>query len=105
MIKRYKTIFKEGKSLSDFFNKFPDDAKSWSQATDELREISKTAREYILELDYKEIKPLNFNSFSTPSKWNTESKKYINKVYKMMSDKCKKQFDNYLKEYFDIDKK
>jgi len=103
MINRYKSIFKESQNLNQFLDKFPNNTKNWSEATDELRDICNTAREYIEEYDYKKIKPLNFKSFNTPSEWNTKSKKYINDIYKSMSDKCKKQFNQYLKDHFKID--
>jgi len=103
MIKRYESIFKEGQNLNKYLDKFPNNAKNWSQATDELKDISRTAREYIEEYDNKVLQPLNFKSFKTPSEWNTESKKYIKNVYKSMGDNCKKQFNKYLKDHFKID--
>ena len=103
-MKPYKSIFKESEStiLDKIFDQFPDDAKDWSQATDELRDISRTAREYIGEYDNKEVKALNFKSFNKPSEWNTESKKYILKQYGDMSAECKKAFEKYLKDHFEF---
>ncbi len=73
--------------INSFLNKFPDDATSWKQATDEVRDISRVARETYNEEtlnvsheDKKAMKSLNFNSFTTPSKWNTEGKKFIKKA-------------------------
>ena len=89
--------------MDNYLNEYPDDAKSWADATDELKDIAKTAREFIGEYDDKQIKPLDFKSFKTPSEWNTKAKKYIKDTYESMSDNCKKEFENELKDRFKIE--
>lgn len=88
--------------LNKFLNKFPNDATSWRFATDEIRDIARTAKEYYNELENKNIQACNFRSFTKPSAWNTKGKKYINMVYNKMNPKTKKQFNDYLKRHFNI---
>ena len=88
--------------LKTFLAQFPDKAKSWSQATDEVREIAKAAKEHYNEYDHKNIKPCDFRSMLTPSTWNTRGKKYIFRVYDKMSAKTKAEFNHYLKKTFNI---
>lgn len=89
-------------ALKKFLAQFPDDAKSWAKATDEVRDIARTAKEYYNELEGKNIQPCDFRSMKTPSEWNTKGKKYIFKVYDKMSAKTKVEFNDYLKRHFDI---
>ena len=85
--------------LKKFLSQFPNDADNWKEATDEIREIAKLAKEYYneydLELDNNDVdalKPLDFNKLNTPSKWNTKGKEYIIDIYDKMSAKTKKEF-------------
>lgn len=88
--------------LKKFLDGFPNDTKSWAKATDEVREIAKTAKEYYNEMDNKNIQPCDFRSMRTPSQWNTKGKSYIFKVYDKMSAKTKTEFNKYLKDHFNI---
>jgi hypothetical protein len=87
------------KDIESFLSKFPDNATSWKNATDEIRDISRTAKEYYNELDLglsgdklHETNALNFRELKTPSDWNTKGKQHINNIYSKMSDNTKKQF-------------
>ncbi len=88
--------------LTKFLAKFPDDTKSWAKATDEVRDIARTAKEYYNEMEGKDIQPCDFRSMKTPSEWNTKGKNYIFKVYDKMSAKTKTEFNGYLKSHFNI---
>lgn len=88
--------------LVKFLKQFPDDAKSWAKATDEIREIARSVKEYYNEFENKKIAPLDFRTLRTPSDWNSKGKKYILKVYDKMSDKTKKEFNDYLKTDWNI---
>lgn len=112
--KELKYALAESSVLSPFkkmFAKFPRDAKSWSQATDEMRDMAKLARQYYneLELDLtddevedegKGIQSLNFRSFKTPSEWNSKAQDFIIMVYNKMSPQIKKEFLVRCKELF-----
>lgn len=96
------------KNIESFLSKFPDKANSWKVATDEIRDMARTAKELYNEheLDVyhddeeKGLKPLNFRELKTPSEWNTQGKKYIREVYSKMSDKTKKKFEESFSHWF-----
>lgn len=92
--------------IENFISKFPDNATCWSQATDEIRDLARTAKEYYNEIDLdllsEEVEegqgqqPLNFRALKTPSEWNTQGKVYIREVWTLMSEQTKKQwFENW----------
>jgi hypothetical protein len=88
-------------NLLEFLNWFPSDAKSWGQATDELRDLARMARITYLEVDEKEFEPLDFKTLKTPSEWNTKGKLYIFDMYLRMSDEAKKEFLDAFEQTFD----
>ena len=90
-------------SLNKFLEQFPNEAETWANATDEVRDIARMAKEYYNDYEHKKLKPCDFRSMVTPSQWNTEGKKYINDVYNKMNLDTKKAFNIYLKECFNID--
>lgn len=107
MAKGGKTSKGLPKNIERFLAKFPDNATSWDKATDEIREIARTAREYyngitldVLEEDPKALQPLDFRSFKTPSQWNTQAKKFIRDTYAKMNDQTKIQFNEMVGERF-----
>lgn len=81
------------KKLDDYLDKFPDNAKTWSLATDEIRDMARMVKEYYndqidsiyssnkLYKKEKEMKALNFNAITSPSKWNRDGKEYIKKGF------------------------
>jgi len=89
--------------LKKYLSQFPNNAKNWNQATDEVREIAKLVKEYYNEYENKNILACNFKLFATPSKWNTEGKKYIFRIYDKMDNITKKEFNKKLKDLYNID--
>lgn len=87
-------------NLLKYLELFPNDAKSWNQATDELRDIARMSRMTYLELDEKDYPALDFKQLKTPAEWNTKSKSYIKEMYDRMSDKAKKEFLDNFEEIF-----
>lgn len=95
------------KKLLKFLEKFPNNTQSWSEATDEIRDIARGARESHTELDldllYDEWEtnpeapqPLDFRKLKSPSAWNTEGKKYIIEMLdKMGAEAANSFFDDY----------
>lgn len=85
--------------IEKFLAKFPDNAICWSQATDEIRDLARTAKEIYNEIeldlteneieDGKGLQPLNFRSFNKPSQWNTLGKQYILDTFDKMGDRAK----------------
>ncbi len=98
-----RTTLNEGlKELQKFLNKFPDDTDSWRWATDEVRDIARSAREFYNELNKNGdiAKPLDFREFQTPSEWNTKGKAFIFAVYNKMDNDTKEQFDKWVYNHF-----
>lgn len=98
--------------LDAFLSEFPDDAQNWGQATDEIRDTARWAREFYTEIDLdgspddweknKEIpQPLNFRSFKTPSEWNTQAKKYIVDIWNKMSEQAREKLIDRLGEWLE----
>jgi rubrerythrin len=81
--------------IEKFLSKFPNKTTSWKHATDEIRDIARTAKEYHNEFSDEKIKPLNFRDFKTPSEWNTKGKQYIKNVFNLMNSQAKKEFIKY----------
>lgn len=85
--------------LDKFLEKFPNNAASWNQATDEVRDLARTAKEYHNELDLdvasddpKAHESHDFRVHKTPADWNTKGKKYIQDTVSKMSDATKNAF-------------
>jgi hypothetical protein len=87
-------------NLLKYLQLFPNDAKSWNQATDELRDIARMSRMTYLEVDEKNYPALDFKQLKTPGEWNTKSKSYIKEMYTRMSNKAKKEFLDNFEETF-----
>lgn len=62
--------------------KFPADATCWSQATDEVRDMSRWARE---ELGLDEDAATNFRAISTPARWNKVGAESAAKFFALMN--------------------
>lgn len=87
------------KKLDSFLNKFPDNATSWSQATDEVRDLARSAREHhneydlnVSEDDSKAAQSLNWREMKTPAEWNSKGKKFIKEMVGKMGKEAKDAF-------------
>lgn len=88
--------------LENFLAKFPDNASNWTQATDEIRDLARTAKEYYNEIDLdltqteveegQGLQPLDFRAIKTPAEWNSKGKAYILSTFDLMSERTKIQF-------------
>lgn len=88
------------REISGYMKKFPSDAKSWSQATDEMRDLSRIARETISEQQGTTVAAIDYQAIKTPAEWNKKSKAFVSKVYKKMTPATKNVFYKYFKQYF-----
>lgn len=68
---------------------FPIDTISWANATDEVRDMSRAARQ-ILELS--ELHAVRFDNLRSPSEWNQHGVHSIIRWYKQMSNTQQEQF-------------
>jgi len=113
MITTLEDFLNENKSsklpskIEKFLKKFPDNATSWKEATDEIRDMARTAKEYYNELvldvlkdDEKALKPLDFKSIKTPSEWNKKGKEYIRNVFNKLNTQGKEEFIEYFDKHF-----
>lgn len=80
---------------------FPKDATCWSQATDEVRDMCRTAR---IVANVPEELAVDFRVLFTPSAWNTKGIDGIVRFYRDMSqeqrDECIKLFTNLFPDIF-----
>lgn len=86
--------------LETFLNKFPKDASSWKQATDEIRVIATRSAEYLKEFDNIDIELVNYKDIKSPSEWNTTYSNTIKDNLEKMSKSTKSRFLNDIKKNF-----
>ncbi len=98
--------------LNTFLKKFPNDAKEWDKATDEIRDVAKLIRDAyneqvlnVLENEDGYIKGLEFRDFKTPSQWNTEAKKQILHLWILLPENVKKNVIESREEWFESETK
>lgn len=88
-------------NLIAFLDKFPTDATSWSQATDEIRDLARIVREYynemVLDVPNEDgIEPVNFRIIASPAEWNKKARKFILKYWPELPEKEKIFIDDLL---------
>ena len=89
--------------LDSVLSRFPDDATSWRDANDEVRDIANASYEFLVdydELDRDTVPDLNFRSLTTPSQWNTRGKAFIRSNLARMSQPTRRRFYEWLDERF-----
>lgn len=79
------------KEFNKRLNEISDTPKNWSEATDEVRDMTHSVRQAYNELhmDLLEgedgyVDSLNFRALNTPTKWNTIPKKQMRRLWKEM---------------------
>ena len=70
--------------IEKFLEQFPTDATSWTQATDEVRELARASREMLDEYDDIKVEAVDFTAIRTPAEWNTLGREAILRNYDMM---------------------
>lgn len=89
--------------IEKFLEGFPKEAVCWSQATDEIRDLARTSREYLEELEDIIVEPVDFRAIKTPSEWNTKGRDYILANFNRMNDLTKKAFYERWEEWFEAE--
>ncbi len=98
------------KMVEKVFKKFPRNATSWANATDEMRDMARVAREMHTEIDLDMLhdehetnpnapQPLDFRKIKTPSEWNSRAQDYIMDMLDKMSDEAKTQYHERFKHW------
>lgn len=89
------------REIERFLEQFPTDATSWAQATDEVRDMARTARELLEECEGVIVEPVDFRAVKTPAEWNTKGREFILTNFDRMADRTKERFYAYFREWFD----
>lgn len=76
---------------------FPIDTVTWACATDEVRDMSRSAREW---LGLPAEAGLNFHELHTPSQWNTRGINSIVDFYTRMDNNTRQSFLEGYAEWF-----
>lgn len=97
------------KDIKKFLDRFPTDAKNWKDATDEVRDLCRFAREIYNEVELgvneeseKALQPLDFMNFKTPAAWNLNGHVFIKATYSKMGPEAREHFVNTVRGYFPI---
>ncbi len=96
-IKSYFELFEAANNNEDklekFLATFPDDAKSWSQATQEISDMYHwMTTQYNEWMETETLKPVGMKTLKTPSEWNTKYKNAIRAAIKLFDKDQKKKF-------------
>ena len=86
--------------IEKFLEQFPTDATSWSQATDEIRDISRASREMLNEYDDIQVEAVDFTATRTPTEWNTLGRESIMHNYDMMRPRTQLLFYERFEDWF-----
>lgn len=90
--------------FNKFLDKFPNDAKSWQYATDELPDMymwmTDTFNEWHEDNPEMWLKPVGRDNCKNPSEWNTKYKTAILAGLEKFKPHQKDKFANEFSEYF-----
>lgn len=88
-------------NIERFLERFPKNATNWSQATDEVRDMAREARELLEEYEGVIVEPINFRNIETPAQWNTEGRDSILANFDRMSPSIKERFYGRFRHWFE----
>ncbi len=88
--------------IEKFLDRFPTNATEWRDATDEVRDLSRSSREFLEEVDGIAIEPVNFKEVKNPSEWNTKGRDSILSNFDRMSTRAKDEFYMWFYERFGV---
>ena len=86
--------------LENFLEQFPTNATSWSQATDEIRDLSRASREMLNEYDDIQVDAVDFTATRTPAEWNTKAREAILRNYDLMRPRTQLLFFERFEDWF-----
>ena len=88
------------REIEQFLEQFPTDATSWAQATDEVRELARMAREHLEELEEVIVEPVDFRHAKTPAEWNSRGRAFILTCFDRMQGQTRRAFYERFKDWF-----
>ncbi len=77
------------------------DATCWSQATDEIREISRMSRILLEEIDGIVVETVDFRAIRTPAEWNKKGRESILANMEKMSNAALKDLYTFFADWFE----
>ena len=86
--------------IEKFLEKFPTDATSWREATDEVRDLARASREMLDEYDDIKVEAVDFTAIRTPAEWNTLGREAILRNYDMMRPRTQMLFFERFEDWF-----
>ena len=86
--------------IERFLDKFPTNATSWREATDEVRDLARASREMLDEYDDITVEAVDFTAIRTPAEWNTRAREAIMRNYDMMSPRTQLLFFERFEDWF-----
>lgn len=92
------------REIEKFLEMFPTDATSWAQATDEVRDLARFAREYLEEYDGVIVESVDFRHAKTPADWNTKGRAFILGSFDKMQERTRAAFLEKFRAWFGSDK-
>lgn len=96
--KMQKLLYKA--KIEKFLENFPKDATSWAVAGDEVRDLARTAREYLEEYDGVIVEPVDFVHIKNPAEWNTKGRNYILACMGRMKVSTFQKYYQYFHDFF-----
>ena len=90
--------------IEEVLERFPKNATCWAQATDEVRDMARTAHELLEEYEGVIVEPIDFRALKTPAEWNTKGCEFILANFDRMADRTKERFFDYFREWFEGEK-
>lgn len=88
------------REIEKFLEQFPTDAANWAQATDEVRDLARFAREYLEEYEGVIVEPVDFRHAKTPAEWNTKGRAFILGSFERMQERTRKAYYEKFRAYF-----
>ena len=86
--------------IERFLDKFPTNATSWREATDEVRDLARASREMLDEYDDIKVEAVDFTATKTPAEWNTRAREAVMRNYDMMSPRTQLLFFERFEDWF-----
>ena len=81
-------------------DKFPTNATSWREATDEVRDLAQASREMLDEYDDVQVDSIYFPFIKTPAEWNIRAREAILRNYNMMRPRTQMLFFERFEDWF-----
>ena len=86
--------------IERFLDKFPTNATSWREATDEVRDLARASRDMLDEYDDIKVDAVDFTAAKTPAEWNTKAREAILRNYNMMRPRTQLLFFERFEDWF-----